>query len=126
MRLFRRTKTFLHRPTVVLGGADNSWCRRLVLEDFGLIAASEIDLTPRQKRGRTRPVVLFAQEWRGQVDHFEAILLCLYGKAAVGERPPKTLPRLSIPAHPSHAVGLNSKRAAVTVIDFGGGRPALV
>jgi len=44
--------------------------RRLVLEDFGLYrGVQEIDLTPRQRRGRTLPVVLFGgKKRRGQID----------------------------------------------------------
>lgn len=96
--------------------------RRLVLEDFGLYrGVQEIDLTPRQKRGRTLPVVLFGgKNGAGKSTIFEAILLCLYGKAAIGERARQSdyLDYLFQRIHRT-PFGLNSTRAAVTVeFDF--------
>src|SRR3954468_821708 len=96
--------------------------RRLVLEDFGLyLGVQEIDLTPRQKRGRTLPVVLFGgKNGAGKSTIFEAILLCLYGRAAIGERARQSdyLDYLFQHIHRT-PFGLNSTRAAVTVeFDF--------
>lgn len=96
--------------------------RRLVLEDFGLYkGVQEIDLTPRQRRGRTLPVVLFGgKNGAGKSTIFEAILLCLYGKAAVGERARQSeyFDYLFQRIHRS-PVGLVSSRASVTVeFDF--------
>lgn len=96
--------------------------RRLVLEDFGLYrGVQEIDLTPRQKRGRTLPVVLFGgKNGAGKSTIFEAILLCLYGRAAIGERVRQSdyLDYLFQRMHRS-PFGLGSTRAAVTVeFDF--------
>lgn len=96
--------------------------RRLVLEDFGLYrGVQEIDLTPRQRRGRTLPVVLFGgKNGAGKSTIFEAILLCLYGRAAVGERASQSeyFDYLFQRIHRS-AFGLGSTRAAVTVeFDF--------
>ena len=76
--------------------------RRLVLEDFGLYqGVQEIDLMPRQKHGHTAPVVLFGgKNGAGKSTIFEAILLCLYGRAAIGERiRPSEYLGLSLPAY---------------------------
>jgi len=96
--------------------------RRLVLEDFGLYrGVQEIDLTPRQRRGRTLPVVLFGgKNGAGKSTIFEAILLCLYGRAAVGERARQSeyFDYLFQRIHRS-PLGLVSTRASVTVeFDF--------
>ena len=96
--------------------------RRVVLEDFGLYrGVQEIDLAPRQSRGRTRPVVLFGgKNGAGKSTIFEAILLCLYGRAAIGERVRQSeyLDYLFKRIHRS-PLGLGSTRAAVTVeFDF--------
>jgi len=96
--------------------------RRLVLEDFGLYrGVQELDLTPRQKRGRNFPVVLFGgKNGAGKSTIFEAILLCLYGRAAVGERARQSeyLDYLFQRTHRS-PLGLSSTRAAVTIeFDF--------
>lgn len=96
--------------------------RRLVLEDFGLYrGVQEIDLTPRQKRGRTLPVVLFGgKNGAGKSTIFEAILLCLYGRAAIGDRVRQSdyLDYLFQRMHRS-PFGLGSTRASVTVeFDF--------
>lgn len=96
--------------------------RRVVLEDFGLYrGVQEIDLAPRQKRGRTLPVVLFGgKNGAGKSTIFEAILLCLYGRAAIGERARQSdyLEYLFQRIHRT-PFGLGSTRAAVTVeFDF--------
>lgn len=96
--------------------------RRLVLEDFGLYrGVQEIDLTPRHRRGRTLPVVLFGgKNGAGKSTIFEAILLCLYGRAAIGERVRQNdyLEYLFQRMHRS-PFGLGSTRASVTVeFDF--------
>ena len=96
--------------------------RRLILEDFGLYrGVQEINLTPRQSRGRTRPVVLFGgKNGAGKSTIFEAILLCLYGRAAIGERTSQSeyFDYLFKRIHRS-PLGLGSTRAAVTVeFDF--------
>src|SRR5260370_40502128 len=96
--------------------------RRLVLEDFGLYrGVQEIDLTPRQKRGRARPVVLFGgKNGAGKSTIFEAILLCLYGRAASGDRVRQSdyLDYLFQRMHRS-PFGLGSTRASVTIeFDF--------
>lgn len=96
--------------------------RRLVLEDFGLYrGVQEIDLTPRQKRGRTLPVVLFGgKNGAGKSTIFEAILLCLYGRTALGDRVRQNeyLDYLFQRMHRS-PFGLGSTRASVTVeFDF--------
>lgn len=96
--------------------------RRLVLEDFGLYrGVQEIELTPRQKRGRTLPVVLFGgKNGAGKSTIFEAILLCLYGRTALGDRVRQNdyLEYLFQRMHRS-SFGLNSTRSSVTVeFDF--------
>jgi len=96
--------------------------RRLVLEDFGLYrGVQEMDLAPRRKRGRTLPVVLFGgKNGAGKSTIFEAILLCLYGRAAIGERARQSeyLEFLFQRMHRS-PFGRCSARASVTVeFDF--------
>ena len=96
--------------------------RRLVLEDFGLYqGVQEIDLTPRQQHGRTLPVILFGgKNGAGKSTIFEAILLCFYGKAAIGERIRQSeyLDYLFQRMHRS-SHGLGSTRASITVeFDF--------
>jgi len=96
--------------------------RRLVLEDFGLYrGVQEIDLTPRQRRGRSSPVVLFGgKNGAGKSTIFEAILLCLYGRGAIGERARQSeyFDYLFQRIHRS-SEGLASSRASVTVeFDF--------
>lgn len=92
--------------------------RRLVLEDFGLYSGvQEIDLMPRQKRGRTLPVVLFGgKNGAGKSTIFEAILLCLYGRGAIGERTRQSeyLEYLFQRMHRSQS-GRTSARASVMV-----------
>ena len=96
--------------------------RRLVLEDFGLYqGVQEIDLTPRQKHGCTLPVILFGgKNGAGKSTIFEAISLCLYGRAAIGERTRQSeyLDYLFQRMHRS-SLGLGSTRASITVeFDF--------
>jgi len=96
--------------------------RRLVLEDYGLYRGiQQIDLAPRRRRGKTQPVVLFGgKNGAGKSTIFEAILLCLYGKGAIGERARQTeyLEFLFKRMHRS-PIGLSSTRASVTVeFDF--------
>ena len=96
--------------------------RRLVLEDFGLYrGVQEIDLAPRRKCGRIPPVILFGgKNGAGKSTIFEAILLCLYGRAAIGERTRQReyLDYLFERIHRS-SLGLQSTRASVTVeFDF--------
>jgi DNA sulfur modification protein DndD len=61
---------------------------RLVLRDFGLYRGhQEMDLAPRQKYGRTRPIILFGgHNGAGKTTILEALRLCLYGRLALGER----------------------------------------
>src|SRR5262249_8702363 len=96
--------------------------RRLVLEDFGLYrGVEEIDLTPPHKRGPPLPVVLFGgKNGAGKSTIFEAILLCLYGRTALGDRVRQHdyLEYLFQRMHRS-PFGLGSTRSAVTVeFDF--------
>ena len=96
--------------------------RRLVLEDFGLYqGVQEINLTPRQKHGRTLPVVLFGgKNGAGKSTIFEAILICLYGRVALGDRVRQKdyLDYLFQRMHRSYS-GLGSTRASITVeFDF--------
>ena len=96
--------------------------RRLVLEDFGLYqGVQEFDLTPRRQHGRTLPIVLFGgKNGAGKSTIFEAILLCLYGRTAIGERIRQSeyLDYLFQHMHRSPA-GLGSTRASITVeFDF--------
>lgn len=62
--------------------------RRLMLENFGLFRGrTEIDLAPRQRYKRTRPVILVGgTNGAGKTTILEAIRLCLYGPLALGER----------------------------------------
>ncbi len=96
--------------------------RRLVLEDFGLYGGVQvIDLVPRKKNGRVLPVVLFGgKNGAGKSTLFEAILVCLYGRGAFGDRIRQNeyLELLFQRIHRSPR-GLDSSRASVTVeFDF--------
>lgn len=62
--------------------------RRLVLENFGLFRGrNEIELAPKGRNGRTRPVVLVGgKNGAGKTTLLEAVRLCLYGQRALGNR----------------------------------------
>lgn len=62
--------------------------RRLVLENFGAYQGVQaIDLVPKRRNGSKPPVVLIGgKNGAGKSTIFEAILLCLYGRTALGER----------------------------------------
>ena len=96
--------------------------RRLVLENFGLYqGVQEIDLKPRQKRGRTLPVILIGgKNGAGKSTIFEAILLCLYGRAALGERTRQSdYQKYLLQRMHRSSLGLSSTRASITVeFDF--------
>ncbi len=60
--------------------------RKLVLENFGLFRGrNEIELAPKGRNGRTRPVVLVGgKNGAGKTTLLEAVRLCLYGPLALG------------------------------------------
>lgn len=62
--------------------------QRLILENFGQYRGrTEIDLTPRTKYRKTRPVILVGgQNGAGKTTILDAIRLCLYGPLALGDR----------------------------------------
>src|SRR6266496_3817909 len=62
--------------------------RRLILENYGLFSGrKEIDLAPRVKYGKRRPIVLFGgKNGTGKTTLLEAIRLALYGRIALGPR----------------------------------------
>src|SRR5260370_27135401 len=70
---------------------------RVVLENYGLyLGRNEIDLTPRQKGQRPRPIVLIGGlNGGGKTTLLYAVFLALYGKSSAGER-------LSEKAYPYH------------------------
>ncbi len=91
---------------------------RVTLEDFGLYGGIQtIDLSPRRRNGRLLPVILFGgKNGAGKSTLFEAILVCLYGKGALGDRIRQAdyLEFLFQRIHRSTR-GIDSTRAAVTV-----------
>lgn len=62
--------------------------RSIRLEDFGLYAGTtELDLVPRQRQGRPRPIVLIGgKNGAGKTTLLEAVRLALYGRRALGAR----------------------------------------
>src|SRR6266498_3294952 len=62
--------------------------RSLSLKDFGLFGGLvTLDLVPRTKYGRTRPIVLFGgKNGAGKSTLLEALRLCLYGRSSLGDR----------------------------------------
>ncbi len=62
--------------------------RKLILENVGLFGGrTEIDLAPRQKYRKTRPVVLVGgTNGAGKTTILDSIRLCLYGRLALGEK----------------------------------------
>lgn len=62
--------------------------RRLELLNFGMYRGrQEIDLLPRTRGNRTRPIVLVGgQNGAGKTTILDAVRLCLYGKLALGAR----------------------------------------
>lgn len=62
--------------------------RKLVLRDFGLYRGEQtIDLSPRTKYGRQRPVILVGgHNGAGKTTILDAVRLCLYGRLALGAR----------------------------------------
>ncbi len=61
---------------------------RLALVNFGLFRGSnEIDLAPKKRHNKSRPVILIGgSNGAGKTTILEAIRLCLYGPLALGER----------------------------------------
>ncbi|MCE7890291.1 MAG: DNA sulfur modification protein DndD [Sorangiineae bacterium PRO1] len=62
--------------------------RKLVLRDFGLYRGEQtIDLMPRVKYGRPRPIILVGgHNGAGKTTILDALRLCLYGRLALGVR----------------------------------------
>jgi DNA sulfur modification protein DndD len=62
--------------------------RRLILRDFGLFRGEQvIDLEPRVKYGRHRPVILIGgHNGAGKTTILDSVRLCLYGRLALGAR----------------------------------------
>ena len=62
--------------------------RTLTLKDFGLFrGVTSLDLVPRVKHKRQRPIVLFGgKNGAGKSTLLEALRLCLYGRASLGDR----------------------------------------
>ncbi len=66
--------------------------KQLILRNFGLYRGEQVlDLTPRTKWGKTRPIVLVGgQNGAGKTTVLEAVRVCLYGRAALGPRATET------------------------------------
>src|SRR5262245_59039516 len=62
--------------------------RTLTLKDFGLFRGlTRLDLNPRVKHKRRRPIVLFGgKNGAGKSTLLEALRLCLYGRSSLGDR----------------------------------------
>ena len=62
--------------------------RKLILRDFGLYRGEQtIDLAPRVKYGRQRPIILIGgHNGAGKTTILDAVRLCLYGRLALGSR----------------------------------------
>ena len=62
--------------------------RKLILRDFGLFRGEQtIDLAPRVKYGRQRPIILIGgHNGAGKTTILDAVRLCLYGRLALGPR----------------------------------------
>lgn len=62
--------------------------RKLILQDFGLYRGEQtIDLAPRTKYGRQRPIILIGgHNGAGKTTILDAVRLCLYGRLALGSR----------------------------------------
>jgi DNA sulfur modification protein DndD len=62
--------------------------RRVILENFGLYQdKQEFDLVPREKYGKTRPIILIGgKNGTGKTTLLEAVRLALYGRSALGSR----------------------------------------
>jgi DNA sulfur modification protein DndD len=62
--------------------------RRITLDNYGLYQGTiSFDLSPREKYGKLRPVILFGgNNGAGKTTLFDAFRVVLYGKAALGDR----------------------------------------
>ena len=93
--------------------------RSLTVGDFGLYRGQvTFDLVPRTKYGRTRPIVLFGgKNGAGKSTFLEALRLCLYGRASLGDRVRATdyLAYLADRIHRAPQVGYTPQSAQVGV-----------
>src|SRR5581483_7959332 len=62
--------------------------RKIELVDFGLYSGpNEIDLVPRQRKGRNSPIILIGgKNGAGKTTLLEAVRLALYGRRSLGTR----------------------------------------
>lgn len=62
--------------------------RKIILENYGLFASKvELDLLPRAKYGKERPIILVGgKNGAGKTTFLDAIRLVLYGKSILGDR----------------------------------------
>jgi len=92
----------------------------LALRDFGLYRGEvTFDLAPRRKHGRTKPIILFGgKNGAGKSTIIEAIRLCLYGRASLGDRVRRTDygKYLSGKIHSSDATGYAPTSAQVALV----------